>query len=137
MPGIFSAFRSTVTPYWDMLISSSDRWLVDNVTGAIVGVKNSRATGPDARFTPVDITAAQATAPSAAMVADLDATFRLNVPPYTRYQSDGAVLIPVGSATQEVVIPYGFNTIYYDPLTIRSPEVLVVQGTIHVEAYPA
>ena len=92
---LFAAFRSTVKPLWDRIIAAGDRWLVDPVTGAVVGVKNPNAGGADARFIPVDLTAAQISAPTALMLADLDATFRLNVAPYTRYYSNGTALVEI------------------------------------------
>jgi len=90
---VFAAFRSTVKPLWDRVVAAHDRWLVDPVTGAIVGVKNNNAGGADARFIPVDLTAGQIAAPTALMLADLDAVYRLNVAPYTRYYSNGTALV--------------------------------------------
>ncbi len=133
---LFKSFRSTVTAFNVRLIRSTDRWLTDPATGAIVGVENPNANGPDARFVPVDITAAQLANPTAGMIADIDATYRLNVAPYPRYQSDGSQLVALGSGETEVIIPKGFNVIYYDPLTVASPEVLFIQGTVRVKAYP-
>lgn len=134
---IFKAFRSTVTPFTERLVRSTDRWLADPTTGAIIGVENPNASGPHARFTPVDITSAQLASPTAAMIADLDATYRLSTAPYGRYQSDGSQLISAGAPYGDVVIPPGFNTIFYSPLTITPPERLIVQGAIHVIAYVA
>jgi len=132
---IFKAFKSTVTPPNYRDLSPTDNWLTDPQTGAIIGVEAPTGTGPDARFTPVDITAAQLAVPTAAMLADLDATYRLNVAPYPRYYSDGAQLAPFGASETEVVIPPGFNTIFYAPLTIATPEELLVQGQVRVIAY--
>ena len=135
---VFKAFNSTVTRFYDRMISSSDRWLVDPTTGAVVGVQNQNCNGPDARFVPVDLTASQIANPTALMLADLDATYRLNVAPYSRYQSDGASLVPVGGSNEsETVVPPGINVIYYDPLKIASPNSLVIEGTVRVQAYPA
>lgn len=135
---IFKAFRSTVTPPNKRKLSPWDEWDVDPQTGAILGVSSSVATGPAARFTPVDITAAQLLAPTAAMIADLDATFRLSVPPYSRFQSDGTTLVAIGGGGEtEVVVPPGFNVIYYAPLTISAPQELIVMGQARVESYPA
>lgn len=133
---IFQAFRSTITPFVERYMRSTDRWLADPTTGAIIGVESPVAAGPHARFTPVDVTAAQVLNPPAAMVADLDATFRLNVPPYTRYYSDGAELVAVGGSS-ETIIPPGFSQLFYSPLTISPPQVLVVQGTARVITAPA
>ena len=133
---IFSAFRSTVTSFSERLIKSTDRWLTDPVTGAIVGVQNQNANGPDARFVPVDLTAAQIASPTAAMLADIDATYRLNTAPYTRYFSDGSELVPMGIAGGgggEIIVPPGFNVTYSAPLTISGAQMLVVQGKVTVQ----
>lgn len=134
---IFKAFRSTVTPPNVRPITSVDRLLVDPVTGAPIGLQNPDANGPDARFTPVDVTPAQVLAPTVAMIADIDATYRLSVVPYARYRSDGTQLVPADGSGTEVVVPPGFNVIYYAPLTIAFPQELIVQGQARVESFPA
>lgn len=134
---IFRAFRSTVTAFTERMIASTDRWLVDPVTGAITGVQSPTANGPDARFVPVDITAAQLAAPTALMLADIDAVYRLNVAPYSRFISNGQNLMPMGSSETETVIPAGTNLIYYAPLTIAFPQELIVEGQVRVQSYPA
>lgn len=47
-------------------------------------------------FTPIVITAAEQAAPTAAMLANIFATFQLDVVPYTRYRSDGTNMIAEG-----------------------------------------
>ena len=100
---IFRAFRSTVTPPGTRRINSNDTWLTDPTTGVVIGVQNQNANGADARFVPVDVTLAQLANPPAAMIADLDATYRINVAPYARYQSDGTQLVPVGGGGEGAV----------------------------------
>lgn len=100
---IFKAYQSTVKRFIPIKIGSIERWLSDPITGAIVGVQVPTANGADARFVPVDLTAAQISSPTADMIADLDATFRLNVSPYTRYQSNGSTLVSLGGG--------GFSTV--------------------------
>lgn len=150
---IFRAFQSTVSRFYSKMISSQDRWLVDPTTGAIVGVEAPTANGPDARFVPVDLTAAQIIAPSALMIADLDATYRLNVAPYTRYVSNGSSLVEAGGSsdpnavysTQQTinpgagpqVIPVGAYFDVYSPWTIESAAGVSVQGSVYVTARPA
>lgn len=134
---LFKAFRSTVTMFAERMIKSTDRWLTDPSTGAIVGVQNQNANGPDARFVPVDINATQLAAPTAEMLADLDATYRLNVAPYPRYQSNGARLISAGAEETQRIVPKGFVEVFYSPLTIATPQELVVEGTAYVRALPA
>ena len=90
---IFSSFRSTVNPFQPRNWRQPIRMLVDTVTGAPVGLQNFDGTGPDGIWTPVDVTAAQISSPSAAMLADLNSTFRLNAAPWTRYRSNGTTLV--------------------------------------------
>lgn len=47
----------------------------------------------------VDLTAEEIASPDALIIGDIDATFRLKVPPYTRYFSDGTELINVTTPT--------------------------------------
>jgi len=155
MPGIFKTFRSTVSPWEPRSWAPYIRLLVDNNTGAPVGIENFNANGADAIFTPVDLSAAQIAAPTAAMVADLNATYRLNVAPYTRYQSNGTSLspltenapdgstmfgsvlqtVPPGSA-QQVVGANSYLNIYA-PWTIQSSQGVSVQGSVYVTTRPA
>lgn len=134
---MFRAFRSTVTAFTERMISSTDRWLVDPVTGAITGVQSPTANGPDARFVPVDITAAQLANPPAAMLADIDATYRLNVAPFPRYFSNGTLMLPLGSSETETVVPSFQNLIWYAPVTIAAPEEVIIEGQVRVQSYPA
>lgn len=130
---LFKAFRSTVTAFTERMLGSADRWLVHPTTGAIVGVQSPTANGADARFTPVDVSLAQILAPTAAMLADLDATYRLNVAPYTRYQSDGVQIVAIGGSSEtQVVIPAGFIQLFAAPLTISPPMELIIFGGIKV-----
>ena len=149
---IFKAFNSTVTSFVIRKMSAIDEWLADPTTGAIVGIRNPNANGPDARFVPVDLTAAQINAPTAAMIADLDATYRLNAAPYTRYQSNGTTLVPLSDddpyavySTQQTippqagpqVIPVGAYFDVYSPWTIQNPDGVSVQGSAYVTTRPA
>jgi hypothetical protein len=115
---IFAAFQSTVTYFADRIVAAGDRWLTHPVTGAVVGIKNQNSNGADARFVPVDLTAAQIAAPTALMLADLDAVYRLNVAPYTRYVSNGTSLAAVsgavktGSFTLRAPLPGDPETLY-------------------------
>lgn len=89
---IFRSFRSTASPFLSRQWPANLKLLVDPVTGAPTGIESPNANGPDGIWTPVDLTAAQIASPTALMIADLNATYRLNVAPYTRYQSDGTTL---------------------------------------------
>lgn len=93
----FRSFRSTVTPLVPRRVDSKISLLLDP-NGSPVGFQSTSANGPDGIWTPTDLTAGQIASPSADIIADLNATYRLNVAPYTRYQSTGAALVPVSSA---------------------------------------
>lgn len=133
---IFRSFRSTVTPFLARMWPKDMHLLVDPVTGSPVGVQSPNANGADGIWTPVDITAAQAASPSAAMIADLNAVYRLNIPPYTRFVSDGVEL--VSQSGDSIQGPGGlFGTvIVYSPLTVTAPAGIAIRGTVSVRALP-
>lgn len=99
---LFKSFRSTVNPFWSRDWFSPIKVLVDKDSGAPCGIQSPNANGPDGIWTPIDITAAQAASPTAEMITDLNATYRLNVAPYTRYHSDGTQLQAFGSDTTPI-----------------------------------
>lgn len=134
---IFKSFISTINPFRPSGIFATLRVLVDSTTGAPVGVQSPNANGPDGIWTPVDLTTAQVAAPSAAMLADLNATYRLNVAPYTRFMSNGTRLVSM-SGTSDIQGPNGLfgNMISYSPLTITDPEGLTILGQVRVESFP-
>ncbi len=70
-------------------------------------------------------------APTAAMLADLNATYQLSIAPYSRYYSDGTQLLPLGSGGS-IVIPPGFNEIFFSPLVITEGHDLIVEGGARV-----
>lgn len=49
-------------------------------------------------FTPITLTAGEIAAPTAAQLANVFATYQLNVAPYTRYHSDGSALVDSSAA---------------------------------------
>ena len=134
---IFKSFRSTVTPFLLREWLPRLKLLVDPTTGAPTGIANPNDNGADGIWTPIDVTAAQINAPTPAMIADLNANYRLNVAPYTIYRSNGTAL--VGISGNNVQGPKGLfgNVIAYAPLTITDPAGLVVEGTISVRNFPA
>ncbi len=136
---IFKSFPSTVTPFRVGQAVALLKVLEDPTTGSPVGIQSPRGNGPDGIWTPIDITAAQIAAPTPAMIADLNATYRLSVAPYTRYQSNGTTLIALGSSQMDVVPPDGvFGTIIiWSPFTITQPDGVSIQGTAYVRSVPA
>ena len=135
---VFKAFKSTVTAFVTAGIFATRRVLADPTTGAPVGILNDSGNGPDGIWTPIDITAAQAANPPAAMLADLNATYRLNVAPYTRFVSTGTSLSAYGGAgAGSDIIPAWMNEILYAPLTISNVDGLTVYGQLRIQNYPA
>lgn len=136
---IFRSFLSTVNQFRPGGIFATRRVLVDSVTGAPTGIQNDNANGPDGIWAPIDITAAQANSPSAAMLADLNATFRLNVAPYTRYRSDGSQLLSMDPGESSIIPADGpfANVVLYAPVVISDPTGLTVQGQARVIDYAA
>lgn len=133
---VFKSFQSTVTRFLATALPSNLRLLVDPTTGAPVGIQSQNAGGPDGIWVPVDITSAQLLAPPAAMLADLNATYRLSIPPYSRYHSDGVELVAI-TPTAEFVVPAGINELLYAPINISPPMTMLIQGQVRIQNYPA
>jgi hypothetical protein len=133
---MFRSFRSTITPFLSRRWNAALNLLVDPVTGAPVGIQSPNDNGADGIWTPLDISAAQVTNPTAAMMADLNATYRLNVPPYTRYQSNGLDIVALSGAN--IQGPGGLLgvMIAYAPVTITDPAGVSIQGTVSVRNLP-
>ena len=152
---LFKSFRSTVTPFLPSAWIPGLKLLVDPGTGAPVGIQSQNANGPDGIWTPIDLTAAQIAAPTAAMLADLNATYRLNVAPYTRYISDGTQLVLAGGASADgntfpgavvqTVVPntpeldIGPNSyaVVYSPFTVQNAAGVNVLGRLDVVSRPS
>lgn len=151
----FRSFRSTVAPLLPRSWIQPVRLLVDAQTGAPAGIENWNAAGPDGMFVPIDLTAAQILAPTAGMIADLNATYRLNVAPYTRYQSDGTSLVQVGGSSADggnfpgevlQTVPPGAGkqivgassyVVIYSPFTVQNDAGVEVRGELRVIDRPA
>ena len=134
---IFKSFRSTVAPFLSRSWPNNLKLLVDPFTGAPSGIENMNASGADGIWTPVDVTAAQIASPSAAMIADINATYRLNVAPWTRYRSNGSAVVAVDGTS--VLGPNGIDgtLIVYAPFTISDPAGIAILGTVSVRNLPA
>lgn len=135
---VFKSFISTINPFRAAGIFATRRVLTDSITGAPVGIQNDNANGADGIWAPIDITAAQVTTPSAAMIADLNATYRLNVAPYTRYRSDGTRLTSLDPGENAVIPGDGpfANVVLYSPVTISDPTGMTVLGQARVISFP-
>lgn len=135
----FKSFKSTINPFNPGGIFATRRVLTDANTGAPVGIQNDNAGGADGIWSPIDVSAAQVNAPSAAMLADLNATYRLNVSPYTRYTSNGTALVSMTPSENGVIPADGpfANVVLYAPVTITDPTGMTVQGQARVINYLA
>jgi hypothetical protein len=130
---IFRSFMPTVVKWASSAWRQEYRVLVDNNTGAPIGIVSPNANGPDGVWAPTPLSQAQIDAPTATILADLNATYQLNVAPYSRYYSDGTQLLPLSSGS-DVVIPPGYNEIYFSPLTITEGHDLIIYGGVRVVA---
>lgn len=129
---VFKSFVSTVTRFLSTAMPSTLRLMVDPTTGAPVGIQSQNAGGPDGIWTPIDITQAQALAPTALMLADINAVYRVNVAPYPRYRSDGSTaLVPLDSSGS-IVVPPGINEVFFSPLVVVEGQPLIIKGGVRV-----
>jgi hypothetical protein len=130
---IFKSFISTILPWVPTAWRKEYRLLTDASTGAPIGIQSQNANGPDGIWGKTNLTAAQIAAPTAAMLQDLNATYRLNDAPYSQYHSDGTQLIP-SDPTGGTVIPPGFIPVYASPLSVTEGHSLIIQGGVRVIA---
>ena len=128
---IFQTFYPTAVKWISSAWRNSYRIIVDDKTGAPVGLVSQNANGPQGIFGPTPITSVQLASPTAAMLADLNATFQLNVAPYSRYISDSVQLVPLGGSSEGgTLIPPGINVMWVSPLTIYANEPLTIEGGV-------
>lgn len=129
---IFKSFMPTVARWVSSAWRHEYRVLVDNSTGAPIGLVSPSANGPEGIWAPTPLSQAQIVAPSAAVLADLNATYQLNEFPYSRYRSDGTQLLSMDE-TGSWVIPAGENVVMFSPLVITADNSpLVIQGGLRV-----
>ena len=151
-----ASFRSTTNPPTFRRIVPADAFLVDPTSGSPIGIQNPNANGNDGQFYPVPLSASQIASPTAAMLADINVTYCLNVAPYTRYMSDGTNLVgldagggvdayPLGIFANLATVPAGTvgltvgpnsQAIIYSPWTIQNAGGVTVQGEVRVYAWP-
>ena len=82
----FKSFQSVISPLLPQNWVTPIRLLVDAVSGTPYGIQNPRTGAPDGIWGLRDISVNDLASPSAAMIADIDATYRVNVAPYSRYK---------------------------------------------------
>lgn len=127
----FKSFISTAVPWWPTSWRKEYRLLTDASTGAPIGIQSQNANGPDGIWAPTKLSAAQIAAPTAAMLADLNATYQLDEAPYSQYRSDGTQLIPL-DGTGGTVIPAGQTVVFASPLQVFEGAPLIIQGGVRV-----
>lgn len=130
----FTSFFPTVRRWINTAWREQYKLIVDNDTGAPVGIQSQNANGPEGIWAPVPLSQAQISAPTAAMIADLNATYQLDSAPYSRWRSDGTQLVPLDSESG-TVIPPGINEIFFSPLVItEAGGPLLIEGGVRVIA---
>jgi hypothetical protein len=128
---IFKSFMPTVVKWFSSAWRQEYRVLVDNVTGSPIGLVSPNANGPEGIWAPTPLSSDQIANPSAAMLADLNATYQLNEAPYSRYYSDGTQLIPI-AGDGGIIIPAGVIEIFASPFVVYEDHPVIVQGGLRV-----
>lgn len=128
---VFQTFYPTVKKWINTAFRDSYKVIVDNQTGAPVGLVSQNANGAQGVWGLTPLSSDQINAPSAAILADLNATYQLDEAPYPRYYSDGTQLLPL-SESGGTVIPPGINEIFFSPLVVTEDHPLIVQGGVRV-----
>lgn len=102
-------------------------WRIDPATQLPVGAQGLGGTSVGLPSV-VQLSAAQIAAPTAAMLADLAATYQLNVFPFTRYVSNGTVLSKVGSEGGALALSSGIHTV-----VPGTQDILLQGGSVNLE----
>ena len=127
----FRTFFPDVTRWISTRWRQEYRLIVDNNTGVPVGIQNQNANGADGIWSPTPLSTDEINAPTAAILADLNATYQLNEYPYSRYYSDGIQLLPLGEGGG-TVIPPGINVVWFSPIVITEDHPVINQGGVRV-----
>lgn len=128
---IFQSFYPTAVKWVNTAWRNSYKVIVDDRTGAPIGLVSQNANGPEGIWAPTPLSQDQITSPTAAMLADINATFQLNEAPYTRYYSDGDSLVAFDQ-TGEIVIPPNINEIWFSPLVVTEGHSVTVEGGLRI-----
>lgn len=127
----FTTFFPTVRRWINTSWRDQYKLIVDNDTGTPVGIQSQNSTGPEGMWGLTPLSVSQIASPTAAMLADLNATYQSDTAPYGRYRSDGSQLVSLDSEGG-TVIPPGFNEIVFSPLVVTENHPLTVQGGLRV-----
>jgi len=139
----FQSWRSTVNGWLTTRWVPELKLLVDPVVGAPMGIQSQNGNGPNGIWAPVQLTAAQIESPTDGMIEDLWAVYQLNEAPYTRYISNGTILVPLGNGSVDgttypeglQTIPPGTPPLYIGPYTYRTtyaPMHIQSTGGLHI-----
>lgn len=128
---VFQSFFPTVVKWVSSAWRDSYRVIVDNNTGAPIGLVSQNANGPQGIWAPTPLSTDQILNPTPAMLADLNATYQLSEYPYGRWRSDGLQLVPL-DAEGGTIIPPGINVVYFSPLVVTEDHPLDIQGGVRV-----
>ena len=101
--------------------------LIVNENAVPVGIVNPNANGAQGIWGLTPLSQSEISAPTAAMLADLGATYQLNEAPYSRYYSNGTDLVPFDESGA-IVIPAGVNEVWFSPL-----EITEANGPLRIE----
>ena len=128
---IFQSFFPTAVKWYNSAWRDSYKVIVHDQTGAPIGLTSQNANGPQGIWAPTPLTAAQIASPTTEMLADLNATFQLNVAPYTRWRSDGTTLVSLDNSGEGgTVVPAGINVMWVSPLKIFAGAPLTIEGGV-------
>ena len=126
---IFQSFFPTAVKWLNTSWRDTFKVIVHDQTGAPIGLTSQNANGPQGIWAPTPITAAQVASPDPLMIADLNATFQLNVAPYSRYRSDGTQLVSL-DGEGGIVVPPGVNEMWVSPLKVFAGVPLTIEGGV-------
>jgi hypothetical protein len=128
---LFQSFYPTAVKWNNTAFRQEYRLLTDDRTGSPVGMVSQNANGPQGIWAPTPLTSDQIANPTAAMLADINATYQLDEAPYSRYYSDGTQLLPLGEGGG-TIIPAGQIQIFASPFVVYEDHPVTIQGGIRV-----
>ena len=128
----FQTYFPSVVRWINIRWREQYRLIVNNDTAVPIGIVNQNANGAQGIWGLTPLSQDEVSAPSAAILADLGATYQLNVSPYSRFRSDGVTLLPL-DAEGGFIIPPGVNEIVFSPFVVTSSNSpVVIQGGLRV-----
>lgn len=130
IPNFFTFFPDAAR--WVSTRFRQEYRLIVNENAVPIGIVNPNANGAQGIWGLTPLTQDEVNAPTAAMLQDLGATYQLNVPPYSRYYSDGSQLVAFDESGG-IVIPPGVNEVWFSPVIITEANgPLRIEGGLRV-----